>query len=338
MATSYYVRAELDGIDALSEAVGPTLRVNVRVALSHSGSGISVSVPDTATSIRILSLDAQMFWYTPAEGGSHQSLFLASGVPYPWYQLPTVSAAGDASVTLLFPLHSELVGRIEEIRHGDKARFQVVLRISGTFSTSVNTLRPPRKGSSGAVSWTGLEELGMPIEQHQAVLLEEIPVRQGTRQHIEVEKSRWAEEILPGLGWGMWRTVEIPLAALQSDLGKVDDWLHEAEKQLHLADWPASLTASRRAVEAMKPYFEKYINPVHTQQRGPAAAMKATDLTDAIEAWAKSAMGVSEAARKLLHAGAHDVPSGATLERADAELGLMFAVALRRYVGLRMRE
>lgn len=74
-------------------------------------------------------------------------------------------------------------------------------------------------------------------------------------------------------------------------------WLHEAEKQLHLADWPASLTASRRAVEAMKPYFEKYINPVHTQQRGPAAAMKAQSAARKAGSRAKTRVMKQAAAR-----------------------------------------
>ena len=39
------------------------------------------------------------------------------------------------------------------------------------------------------------------------------------------------------------------------------------------------------------------------------------------------------AVRSILNAGAHKPVPGATLERADAELGLMLALGLRRYVG-----
>jgi len=302
--------------------------------------GESFNLPEEVTGFNLTNVTGCLYWQSGdrklGEG------FVGFGHLAPSTHLTEVRDGGDPlECSLWFPLSPTTVARIEELRRGQKVRFYADLRVSGYYAVTVKAFNPPAADSSDRGHPVAVEKLEKYVSNESATISFRINRLLMTTTHggdrpLEVEKSQWVEEVLPGLGYGAWRTVELPLANLEEDLGKVDDLIHEAERQYYLGDWAASLTASRRAIEAIDPYAQRFVNPVHTQKVGSPAPEKMGDLAEAFEAWAKSAMGLSESARKLLHAGAHDIPANATLERADAELGLMFVIALRRYVGLRM--
>ena len=157
-----------------------------------------------------------------------------------------------------------------------------------------------------------------------------------TQQQFVVPKSRWIEDILPGLGWGVSRIVEIPMLRTGVKMQEADDLLEESERKFSLGDWAGSLTAARKTVEALEPVVKESINAAHTW-KDRTAADKAADLVAKHKSWAEATMQYQGAVRSILNAGAHKPVPGATLERADAELGLMLALGLRRYVGLRVK-
>lgn len=153
---------------------------------------------------------------------------------------------------------------------------------------------------------------------------------------IEVEKSRWAEDILPGLGFGVWKTYEIPVSN-EAALGKVDDYIAQAVKNFYTGDWKDSLARSRDAIQALQPYLEKHGNPVYTDKKGPSD-QKFTEMVASFSNLASSMYDFQAKTFSLLSAGAHPESPGMMVERADAELGLTIAMACRRYVGARIAE
>src|SRR3990170_409473 len=336
-----YLRAEYRAARANERSVPPTLELDISLFLSRTGAGHSFTLQDDVTGCHVTDVVGSLFWQGEGERRPLEG-FVGFGHISPSTHLSEIREGGEPlECTLWFPLSPSTIARIEELRHGSKARFYLETRVSGFYREPLTAFNPPRVNKAERGHPVAIEELAgyaVPRESivpfHVSRLI--MQTSRGSEQWVEIEKSQWVEEILPRLGHGTWRIVEVPLANLQEDLGGVEPLLIEAERKFGLGDWAASLTASRRAVEAMKPHFERFISPVHTQAKGPPAAAKAGDLNDAFEEWAKSTMGLSEKTRALLHAGAHALPDGATLERADAELGLMFAAALRRYIGLRM--
>ncbi len=160
---------------------------------------------------------------------------------------------------------------------------------------------------------------------------------QTTQQQVVVPKSRWVEDILPELGWGVSRIVEIPLPRTGVKMQEADGLLEESERKFTLGDWAGSLTAARKTVETLEPVVKESLNAAHTW-KDRTAADKAADLVEKHKAWAEATMQYQGAVRSILNAGAHRPLPGATLDRADAELGLMLALGLRRYVGLRMKS
>lgn len=211
-------------------------------------------------------------------------------------------------------------------------------RIDGYTTTTLRQFIPPRGHKADEpVDYSMLSEslradqAAIPFHVNRLHLSDS----RGQTQEIVIPKSRWVEDVLPGLGWSASKIVEIPLLGLGTELREADELLGDAENRFYLGDWAGSLTATRRTVEALEPIIKENMNPAHTWKE-TSAADKASDLVDRHIAWAKATLEYQSAVRAILHAGAHKPIPGATLERADAELGLMLALGLRRYVGLRM--
>jgi len=159
----------------------------------------------------------------------------------------------------------------------------------------------------------------------------------GQIQLIEIDKSKWVEEILPGLGFGAWKIYEIPVSEA-ADLGKVNEYIDQAAKHLNAGDWKDSLARSRDAVQALEPFLKKYANNAYADKGHGTADEKMARLVTSFSGLASSMLDFQSKVFGLLSAGSHPLPAGTTIERPDAEFGLTVAMACLRYVGTRMSE
>ena len=302
-----YVKASYDVMEAYQNSIGPAIQLSFDLSLAKTGSsgGANVSVLDTATRLDIL--DARVHLYVISPQGQH--LFLCEGAPQDWYPIVFHIEGASQRITVFFQLRPDQISLLEDLRKGGKLQLRASLRILAATDEPTTMVVPPA-----------------------------IEIRKGSSQFIEVEKSKWVDDILPRLGWGSWRTIEIPFSADQAGLTKIDEILVEAQKQYGLGNWADCLTAFRRAVEELRPYAKDFVNLAHTDEKGGTAPEKIEELTQEFENLSKSMIEFQAGVRKMLAAGAHKLPPGAALERADAELGLLLAIALRRYVGLRMQK
>jgi len=275
----------------------------VSLTTSKSAAGTNFGVPDGASRVDVLQVRGQLF-FVPSKG---PPLFLCEGISSSWNHGALLLEGSSSSAALLFPLRPEQIARLEDLRMGGKMKLRTTVRVLGV------TDQPP-----------------------QVIQIPELEVRQGSQQFIEIEKSKWVEEILPRMGWGSWKTFEIPLLETSDGLGKIDDLLNEAQKQYGMGNWADCLTACRKAVEELQPYAKEFVNPAHSDEKGGPAPQKIEELGEEFKDLGRSMLEFQSKVRKMLAAGAHKLPPGTTLERADAEFGLLLVVALRRYVGLRM--
>jgi hypothetical protein len=326
-----YLRADFKDIHAKPMTVPPTLEAVLAFTLNNSGPGHPMMLPEGASTVYITGVVPYLFWREPGEGDWY-ARSIAAGSLAPGTILPQIRPAeGACECTLLFQLSSELVSKLEGLRNGRKAKFRLTLRVTGHYTRPMEIFSPPRP-EVVATGKTRVEQIEVPFS------IDSMNVSTGRGENsmdIEVEKSRWAEEVLPVLGYGVWKTYEIPISDLPA-LGKVDEYIEQAAKQFEIGEWKASLARSRDAVQTLEPYLKKYGNPVYSDRKGGPSEQKFGDLTDAFSKLASTMYEFQSKVFGLLSAGSHPEADGTTVERADAELGLTVAMACRRYVGSRM--
>ncbi len=335
----YYARSELESIGAFTKSVGPSIEVTFKVVLSVSGSGDSEHIPDSLTAIHPLAVEGTLYWAQPKADSTYQydHYYIGTSARHPWHGgYGTIPILGDpVSFDLLFPLRPDQLAILEEARAGGKCRFLLEVRILGYGIAKVSALAPAAPRERGEPLVDSSHE-AIELDQVVSIDFKRTRVQQGRSELIEVEKSKWVEEMLPALGWNSARMVEVPMLPGVPAIDNIDKDLSEAERQFALGNWAASLTASRQVVEALKPIAEEHVNPVHSDTRGGPAPEKMKEWAESFEEMAKSMLVFQAATRRLMAAGAHAKPATLDLARADAELGLMVAVALRRYVGSSM--
>ncbi len=337
MPVVFYLRADFKDIHAKPNTVPPTLEAVVGFSLNNSGSGVPLTLPEGAGAVYITSVIPFLSWREAGEGDWFARL-IAIGSLVPAASLSGLRPAeGAFDCNLLFPLSSELVSKLETLRNGRKAKFRLSLRVTGHYTRPLETFVPPKSQDVTALSQKSLpdfirhEQVEVPFNVDNLYVL---TGRGENNMDIEVDKSGWAEDILPILGYGVWKTYEIPFSD-QATLGKVDEYIEQAAKQFSIGEWKTSLSRSRDAIQALVPYLQKYGNPVYTDKKGPAD-QKFTDVTDSFGKLSSSMYDFQSKVFSLLSAGSHPEAEGTAVERPDAELGLTLAMACRRYVGSRM--
>src|SRR5207249_4730870 len=165
---------------------------------------------------------------------------------------------------------------------GRGADMRVFVRASGYAPGLVKQFNPPeiQKGDAPIIQKAFAQSvqtdfIGSAFHLNRLVLSD----RYGTNQNIVVAKSRWAEDILSGLGWGVSKIIELPLAGLEDAMKETDKLLDEAQRKFFDGDWTGSLTASRKAVETLQPTLRTHINQAHTDEdKGKTAEQKGDDL------------------------------------------------------------
>ncbi len=330
-----FLRASFKDLRPLSNSLVPALELEIEMTLAKATPGASLPLPDNYQQVWVDAVQGFLFWGLPT--GDVASGYLATGFPGPLFFSSGLRDDSPAlDLTVVFPMAAETVSRIENLRVGKDAVFRAYFRLSGYVQAVQGHVTPPPgfKGeSSVTLSMLQQDMAGVPFHIGRLHVTDS----SGTQLPIKVAKSRWAEEILPGLGLGVSKVIEIPLAGVEDSLKETDKLLDEAHRKFFDGDWTGSLTSSRKAMETLQPVVKAHINPAHADKaKGISAEQKADDLALSFEELAKAMLEYQGAVRGLLHAGAHQPVPGATLERADAELGLMLALSVRRYVGVRM--
>ena len=337
MPVQFYLRADFKDIHAKTNTVPPTLEAVVGFSLNNSGSGVPFVLPEGSGAVYITSAIPYLFWREAGEGDSFARL-IAIGSLVPAASLSGLRAGeGAFDCNLLFPLSSELVSKLETLRNGRKAKFRLSMRVTGHYTRPLETFVPPKTQVQAAVNQSWLPQFVRHEQVEMPFNIDNLYVFTGRGENnmdIEVDKSRWAEEVLPILGYGVWKTYEIPVSD-QAALGKVDEYIEQAAKQFSIGEWKTSLARSRDAIQALAPYLQKYGNPVYTDKKGPAD-QKFTEVADSFGKLSSSMYDFQSKVFSLLSAGSHPEAEGTAVERADAELGLTLAMACRRYVGSRM--
>src|SRR2546425_3266676 len=293
------LRADFKDIHAKPTSVPPSLEIVVGFSLNNTGPTVQLILPEGAGPVWISGVTPYLFWRESGEGDWYARLIAVGSLAPATSLFGLRSAEGPSDCTFLFPLSSELVAKLETLRNGRKAKFRSTLRVTGHYTRPVETFvaPPPQKVATGS---TRVEPVEVPFN------IDNLYVLTGHGEgnmDIEVEKSRWAEEVLPVLGYGVWKTYEIPVSDLPA-LARVDEYIEQAAKQFEIGEWKTSLARSRDAVQALEPYLKKYGNPVYTDRKGPAE-QKIGDLTEAFTKLAASMHDFQSKAFSLLSAGSH---------------------------------
>jgi hypothetical protein len=316
--------------------------LEISLTLSKRAVGHPINVPEDVDHVTIASMVPYLYWRLD-DSRFFTDGFLCSGVlALGSVYRPVQVDAGPVGYAFVFPLSQTTVSRIEDLRNGRKARFRVFFQVAGYYDATISTFAPPagleeRDSVPGKVLYSSVakERVTFPFDVGRLLLTEP---RTGNLQDIEVEKSRWVEEILPGLGYGDWTVYELPIPPKEeTNLGKADQHIDEAVVQFNHGNWRGSMGRSRDAIEALKPYLKERAGEAYSDQRG-AAGEKFEKLIASFSNLTKSMYDFQSKLFSLLSAGTHPEPIGASVERTDAEFGLAVAMACRRYVGVRLLE
>ena len=337
-----YLRAEFRGVSAVAMAVAPALEVELAFLCSRTGSGQSFTLPDEVDGFYLSQVVGTLF-RLEKEGPGNLEGFVGFGQlsPASYLTEPVREGGRPVECALWVPLSPSTISRLEGMRDGRKPRFSLELRVAGYYEQAVSTYNPPKVEAEDRGHPVPMEALAKYVRNEKVA----VPFRidrlfpqtsRGETQTIEVEKSKWVEEILPALGFGAWKVYELPVSE-EAALGKVDEYVDQAARHFNAGDWKDSMGRSRDAVQALEPYLKKHANEAYSDRKGDADA-KVAALVASFSGLASSMLDFQAKLFSLLSAGSHPLPPGTTVERPDAEFGLSVAMACRRYVGARMRE
>src|SRR2546427_4733334 len=265
-----YLRAEFKEARARENAVVPTLEVDIALYTSGTANGYPFTVLSDVTGFNVDRIVGSLFLRQEANSDMIAG-FLGFGHPAPTSNMQTVREGSvPAEHTLWFPLSPSTVSRIENMRRGAKAKFHLELRVSGSYHQSIKTFNPPKieggdRGHPLAAeqleSYVGSSDIAVPFQIDRLIPA----TARGQNQLIEIDKSKWVEEILPALGFGAWKIYELPLTE-EATLGKVNEYIDQAAKHLNAGDWKDSLSRSRDAVQAVEPFLRKYANDAYSDK------------------------------------------------------------------------
>jgi hypothetical protein len=321
MNDAIYFDARLVNVRAHGSAHIPVLDVQVEVKAQSWGGGESVRVQyEKGDDVQLTPflVDPYLTWNPDPNGaGESWSQFVARGFPKSTRVNPlSVDGEPAAQYELLFPIAPATLSQMEETR-ADKPRFGVVLRFSGIVQRKVPSATAP------------------PIPEPFQIT---VPVwRADARgQPPEIERSKWVDEILPGLGAGAWIVYEIPTVAFEGS-AQVDEYLRNAVTQFNHHEWKLCVAACRDVVEALEPELAAEVNTAFGG-RGGSAPRKTRALMEGYANLIEAIQTFQASSKSFLAAGAHPERPEQLIERPDAEFALWIALAMRRYVGMRLKS
>lgn len=320
-----YFEARLRQFDAIPDSFAPVLQVGISLKTSTGGFSESTDVGhDGPSQVRVepLSIEATLSCPPTREGNvPAPSAIVAYGRPRSM-RASTLQLDGgwSADYDLLFPLSPSVLSMVEEVRAGGNPEFGVTLRIAGLFRHSFST------GTPGAVPFL------VPF------VVDDVRVvpHDSTASRLEIEKSRWIERILPGLGVGKWMLYEIPVEYFEGS-AQVDTYLNNAVRQFVAGEWKLAMAAARDVVESLERELSAEANPAFGDRYG-SPGKKTREVAESYRDLVEAMLAYQAALKSLLAAGSHPERPEELVERPEAEMAVWTALALRRYVGMRLRQ
>ena len=303
----------------------PVLTANVSAQVNGSGGGSGeVRIVNTEANrviFEILQVESALAWVSDPTASAGLLPSLAIG-RLRTFRISTLELNANywVDMELDFPVPPILLSEIEALRTGADPRFAIEVRFAGLARYE---FAAPTAGASPFLSPFVADDIKV--------------VTHDTRSQIlEIEKGRWIERILPGLGFGRWMIYEVPVENFEG-AAQVDVYLNNAIKQFLAGEYKLSIAASRDVVETLERELGANANPAFGDRFG-SADKKFRKVTDAFAELTQSMLAYQSAAKSLLAAGAHPERPDELVERPDAEMALWVALSLRRYVGMRLRS
>lgn len=324
MHDGFYFDARLVEVDGVSTSHAPILSVSIHLKAGTGGSGerVNIRFSDTPHRVEMSHIDAYLFWNPQDRRPANWGDFVASGFPKSMrLSTLTLNQSNEVSLDLLFPLSPSLLSQMEETRPADKARYGVMLRITGILNESPAEVLPAGQfpkaypfAAEGIIVW----RIG------------------STDPMLEIERSKWTDTILPNLGVGRWMIYEVPVESFEG-VTQADDYLNNALRQYSAHEWKLCMAACRDVVESLQRGLESTTNSAFGD-RFASAPEKMRRFAEKYDHLVASALDFEAATKSLLAAGSHPERPEELVQRPDAELALWVALSLRRYVGMRLRE
>jgi hypothetical protein len=320
-----FFHVELTSFEAREGAFVPILTAAVAVKVNGSGSGSQLRLlhRDASTVyFDLLHVEARLLWVSDERKTTSSLPLIAMGGPRSLRTSNLVlNADYSVELELDFMLSPVLLEELEEARAGGEPRFSIEVRLAGMVRYEFQA-KDPASTKQPSI-WPFVAE-DLNVIQH------------GTRSHVLViERSRWIEKLLPSLGFGSWMLYEVPVENFEG-AAQVDVYLRNAVQQFLAGEYKLSIAASRDVVETLERELGADANPAFGDKFG-SAEEKFRKVTDAFTELTQAMGNYQATLKSLLAAGAHPERPDELVERPDAEMALWVALALRRYVGMRLR-
>ncbi len=320
-----FFHLELKSFDTGNSGFMPVLSAVVLVQVSSSGGGTNVQIERTdAKSVQfvVLQADAWLRWTAGPQGSLVNMPLVAKGYARTLRTSNLVLNAGyEVEFEFQFPLQPTVLEGLEDARAGNEPSFGIQVRFGGIARYEFD---------EGALPVGKMPYL-VPFNTEDLEV-----VSHDERMHtLTIERSKWVEKLLPGLGYGNWLIYEVPVENFENS-AQVDVYLRNAVKQFLSGEYKLSIAASRDVVETLERELGANSNSAFGDRFG-SAEKKARKMTDAFGDLVQAMLAYQGSVKSLLAAGAHPERPDELVERPDAEMALSIALALRRYVGLRLR-
>jgi hypothetical protein len=320
-----FFHLELKTFDTGNSGFAPILSAVVQVKVSTSGGGTSTEVGRTdAKSVRFVVLHAEAWlrWASEPHRTIANMPLVAKGYARSLRTSHLMLNADYAvEFEFEFPLQPTVLEELEEARAGNEPTFGIQVRFGGIASYEFEAANSPPGGVPYLLPFS-TEDLEVVSHDERSSVL-------------SIERSKWVEKLLPGLGFGNWMIYEVPVENFESS-AQVDVYLRNAVKQFLSGEYKLSIAASRDVVETLERELGGNANSAFGDRFG-SADKKIRKVTDAFGDLAQAMLAYQAAVKSLLAAGAHPERPEELVERPDAEMALSVALALRRYVGMRLR-
>ncbi|GFP24771.1 hypothetical protein HKBW3S25_00208 [Candidatus Hakubella thermalkaliphila] len=208
---------------------------------------------------------------------------------------------------LEIPLTQYRIERIEEARRGD-----IQLRLD--IDTSVALYNKPLRLTI---------QIGEPISEGFVTGFK----RARCSLNFAIPQSHWIDKVLPGLGYGKTRIIEIPLPekAFPEIFPQALDELSHAQRYFNEGDYDKTVAHCRNAIEPVKKELEKFREQIASDTEYEWVKTLAEETFNWLDKLYKKT--------RDLTSKSHHIPSVGHFSRHEAESIILVTTALLNYVG-----
>lgn len=234
------------------------------------------------------------------------------------YNLPNRSLDGtnpsEGGAQLLFGLTHEQIKQLEDLRHEPNSNLYLRLE------PIIVRLRQTEQ----AYLTLGNQQVNIGLQSD----LEYLWLADIGALRIPTAEMKWAEKIFPGIGYDLFRLIEITLPSSSRFVpdGAIE-MFEKARRDYDTTDYPGCVENCRHAIEAIEQHLSV---PPHTHKLGDAVAKALGWSTDSdqckfLNRACQAYFGFTSAA--------HHYPSTISLLPADAHTALLSTATLLEYLG-----